>query len=92
MTSVRRLLKAVPELEFSFIESSCCGMAGTFGLEAEHVDYSHQMAQQSLVPALQAAPDALVVSNGFGCAHQIKVTAQRSTLHLATLLRQALAE
>ncbi len=92
MKSVRRVLKAVSELEFSFIESSCCGMTGTFGLEAEHVDYSHQMAQQSLVPALQAAPDALVVSNGFGCAHQIKVTAQRSTLHLATLLRQALAE
>jgi hypothetical protein len=50
------------------------------------------MAQQSLVPALQAAPNALVVSNGFGCAHQIKVTAQRSALHLATLLRQALVE
>ena len=92
MKSVRRVLKTVPGLEFSFIESSCCGMAGTFGLEAEHVDYSHQMAQQSLVPALQAAPDALVVCNGFGCAHQIKVTAGRQTLHLATLLRQALAE
>ncbi len=92
MKSVRRVLKTVPGLEFSFIESSCCGMAGTFGLEAEHVDYSHQMAQQSLVPALQAAPDALVVCNGFGCAHQIKVTAGRQPLHLATLLRQALAE
>jgi len=92
MKSVRRVLKAVPELAFSFIESSCCGMAGTFGLEAEHVDYSHQMAQQALVPALQAAPEALVVSNGFGCAHQIRVTAQRPTLHLATLLRQALVD
>lgn len=92
MKSVRRVLKAVPELAFSFIESSCCGMAGTFGLEAEHVDYSHQMAQQSLVPALQAAPDALVVCNGFGCAHQIKVTAGRHPLHLATLLRLALAD
>ncbi|MBB6054522.1 (Fe-S)-binding protein [Tolumonas osonensis] len=92
MKSVRRVLKTVPGLEFSFIESSCCGMAGTFGLEAEHVDYSHQMAQQSLVPALQAAPDALVVCNGFGCAHQIKVTAGRHPLHLATLLRQALAQ
>jgi Fe-S oxidoreductase len=92
MKSVRRVLKAIPELEFSFIESSCCGMAGTFGLESEHVDYSHQMAQQSLVPALQAAPEALVVCNGFGCAHQIKVTAHRPTSHLASLLRHALAE
>ncbi len=93
MKSIRRVLKSVPGLDFSFIESSCCGMAGTFGLEAEHVEYSHQMAQQALVPALQAAPpEALVVSNGFGCAHQIRVTSGRSTCHLATLLRQALAE
>ena len=92
MKSVRRVLKAVPELEFNFIESSCCGMAGTFGLEAEHVEYSHLMAQQSLIPALQSAPDALVVCNGFGCAHQIRVTAQRQTMHLATLLRRALPE
>jgi Fe-S oxidoreductase len=48
------------------------------------------MANQTLLPALQAAPDAQVISNGFSCRHQIRETAQRQPKHLAVLLREAL--
>ena len=46
---------AVPELEFSSLSHHAAGMAGTLGWRGKNVDFSHQMAQQSLVPALQAA-------------------------------------
>lgn len=75
MKSVRRAPKTVPELEFSFIVIIMLRHGGHVWVGGQHVDYSHQMAQQSLVPVLQAAPDALVVSNGFGCAHQINGSA-----------------
>lgn len=80
----------IPEFEFEFIEASCCGMAGSFGLEAEHADISMQMAELDLLPALRAAPDASIVANGFSCRHQIREGACRQPVHVALLLRDAM--
>lgn len=90
MKSMRKILKLIPQFEFEIIEPSCCGMAGSFGIEAEHAELSLDMANQTLLPALQAAPEAQVISNGFSCRHQIRETAQRQPKHLAVLLREAL--
>ncbi len=38
MPAVVRALRAIPGLDASVIDSSCCGMAGMFGYEAEHYD------------------------------------------------------
>ncbi|MGL4207178.1 MAG: (Fe-S)-binding protein [Aeromonadaceae bacterium] len=92
MKSLRRVLKLIPELDFHFIESSCCGMAGTFGLEAEHVALSHQMAAQALLPALAAEPEAELVCNGMACRHQIQLLTGRQPRHLVSLLLAALQE
>jgi len=92
MKSMRRVLKMLPGLKFELIESSCCGMAGSFGLETEHVDLSRQMAEASLLPALRDRPGATVIANGFSCREQIRAMSGRSSQHLALLLRQALAE
>ena len=86
MKSMRRVLKQLPGLDFSMIESSCCGMAGTFGLEAEQAEVSRQMAELELVPSLQQAPQAQVVANGFSCRHQIRARGEREPIHLAQLL------
>ncbi len=86
MKSMRKALRLIPNLDFEFIEASCCGMAGSFGLEAEHAAESAAMAQKELLPALDAAPDALVVCNGFSCSHQIYVLRNRKPVHLASLL------
>jgi Fe-S oxidoreductase len=91
MKSLRKVLRMIPEFEFEFIEASCCGMAGSFGLEAEHADISMRMAEIDLLPALRASPaDTTILANGFSCRHQIREGVNRPSLHVALLLRDAL--
>ena len=92
MKAMRRVLKLIPAHEFSLIESGCCGMAGTFGLEAEHVALSSTLAEQSLLPALREKPHARVIANGFSCRHQMRVHGDARAQHLAVLLQQALVQ
>jgi len=66
------VLELVPGLTVEAVESSCCGMAGNFGFEAEHYDVSLAMAELALLPAVRAAgPDTLIVADGTSCRHQI---------------------
>ena len=67
-------------------DTGCCGMAGTFGYRPEHYQTSKRIAGLALLPALQAAPAAQVVANGFSCREQIEGLGGRPTLHLAELL------
>ncbi|WP_085445397.1 (Fe-S)-binding protein [Magnetofaba australis] len=90
MKSMRRVLKMIPELDFEMIESSCCGMAGTFGMESEHAELSTQMAETALMPTLRENPQADVVANGFSCRHQMRAHGDNRARHLALLLRDAL--
>ena len=91
MPSVQKALKLVPGLEVEVIESSCCGMAGSFGYEAGHYDVSMRMADASLLPKVRAAAaDTLIVADGTSCRHQIHDGAQRDALHVARVLQAAL--
>ena len=63
-------------------------MAGSFGYEAAHHEVSMQMAELTLLPAVRAAPDAIVVADGTSCRHQIAHGAQRVAVHAARLLDQ----
>ena len=84
MEAMTGCLGMVPELEVEVIESSCCGMAGAFGYEAEHHAISLRMAELSLLPAVRAAaPDTLIVANGTSCRHQIHDGAGREAVHAA---------
>jgi FAD/FMN-containing dehydrogenase/Fe-S oxidoreductase len=85
------VLKLIPGAAPELIESSCCGMAGSFGLETEHREVSLQMAELSLLPALRAAPDAIVVADGTSCRHQIADAGSRTALHVARVLADHLA-
>ncbi len=80
------VLKLIPEARPELIESSCCGMAGSFGYEAAHYDVSMRMAEASLLPAVRQQPDAIIVADGTSCRHQIADGAQREALHVARLL------
>jgi Fe-S oxidoreductase len=53
VTPAMELLKLIPNAEPKLIESSCCGMAGSFGYEAEHIEVSKQMAEANLLPAIR---------------------------------------
>jgi FAD/FMN-containing dehydrogenase/Fe-S oxidoreductase len=90
VSPVLEVLRWVPGADPRLIESSCCGMAGSFGYEAEHHAVSMQMAELSLLPAVRAAPDAIVVADGTSCRHQIHDGAQRQALHVSRLLARQL--
>ena len=91
MPAVLRVLKLIPELQTELIESSCCGMAGSFGYDAEHYDVSMQMGEVTLLPKVrEAAKDTLIIADGTSCRHQIHDGAQREAVHVARVLAQAL--
>jgi len=91
MSAVQEALALVPELAVSPIESSCCGMAGSFGYEAEHYETSIAMAELSLLPAVRKADaNALVVADGTSCRHQIADGTDRQAIHVAQVLERAL--
>jgi Fe-S oxidoreductase len=92
MSAVERTLRLVPGLEVETVDSSCCGMAGSFGLDAETIDISFAMGELSLLPAVRAAPEALIVADGTSCRHQIKDGAGREALHVARVLAMSLQE
>ncbi|NJD07959.1 MAG: (Fe-S)-binding protein, partial [Methylococcaceae bacterium] len=91
MKSLRKVLKQVPGLRFKFIEASCCGMAGSFGIEAEHARMARTMAEDALLPRIRQQPEAAILSNGFSCRSQIRAGAARPSVHLAQWLRDHLA-
>ncbi len=91
MKAMRKVLKMIPQLDFEMVEASCCGMAGSFGLEQEHAELSIQMAEQDLFPRLREQPEAKVVANGFSCQQQIHAGLKRPSMHIAELL-QALSD
>jgi Fe-S oxidoreductase len=86
------LLRLIPGAEVREVDSGCCGMAGSFGYEAEHYTISQKIGERVLFPAVRALPPtAMVVAMGTSCRHQIADGAGRPALHLAEILAEALA-
>ena len=83
---ILEVLKLIPDAKPELIETSCCGMAGSFGYDAGHYDVSMQMAELSLLPAVRKNPTAIVVADGTSCRHQIAHGAGRQARHVAVLL------
>ncbi len=91
MPAVERTLRMVPGLSVETIESSCCGMAGSFGYEAEHYEASMKMGELAVLPqARAAAVDTLLVADGTSCRHQIEHGTGRRAVHVARVLADAL--
>ena len=90
MAPILDVLRLVPGAKPQLIETSCCGMAGSFGYEAAHYAVSMQMAEASLLPAIRSAPEAIVVADGTSCRTQIADGAGREALHVARLLERQL--
>jgi FAD/FMN-containing dehydrogenase/Fe-S oxidoreductase len=90
MPAVEKVLGLVPGLKVSTVQTSCCGMAGSFGYETEHYGVSMQMAEMSLLPQVRKAAAALVVADGTSCRHQIADGTGREAWHVARVLDAAL--
>ena len=91
-SQVEAVLKLVPDLKVEPIESSCCGMAGSFGYNVDTIDVSLAMGELTLLPAVRKADaDTIIVADGTSCRHQIHDGAQREALHVARVLAMSLA-
>ena len=86
VTPILEVLRLIPGASPQLIETSCCGMAGSFGYDVDHYDVSMQMAELSLLPAVRRNPDAIIVADGTSCRHQIAHGASRQARHVAVLL------
>jgi FAD/FMN-containing dehydrogenase/Fe-S oxidoreductase len=92
MGAVEATLNLVPGLKVETVESSCCGMAGSFGYGADTIDVSLAMGELSLLPAVRKAErDTLVVADGTSCRHQIHDGTAREAIHVARVLAMSAA-
>jgi len=92
LAAVEQALRLIPDLAVEPIESSCCGMAGSFGYAADTIDVSLRMGELSLLPAVRKAPaEAIIVADGTSCRHQIRDGSGRQALHAARVLAMALS-
>ncbi|HUQ25756.1 MAG TPA: FAD-linked oxidase C-terminal domain-containing protein [Burkholderiales bacterium] len=91
MPAVEKVLAMVPGLTVQAVQTSCCGMAGSFGYEAEHYEVSMRMGELSLLPEVRKAGDAFIVADGTSCRQQIAHGAGRDAWHVARVLDAALS-
>ncbi len=92
LDDLREVLSWIPELDANVIESTCCGMAGAFGYQAETYDVSMDIGGLDLFPALDGVPnDALVIANGTSCRQQIMDGTGRRPRHTAEVLAASIA-
>ncbi len=69
------------------IDSSCCGMAGSFGYNAKNYEISKKMAHLSLIPTIkESSKEDYIVANGTSCRHQIADFSERKAKHVSELL------
>ena len=73
------------------LDAGCCGMAGSFGFEAEHYDISMTVGDDRLFPAVRAEPPTtLVAATGVSCRQQIAHGTERRARHPLELLLDAI--
>ena len=73
--------------QVDMLDSGCCGMAGPFGFEKDKFEVSQALGERVLLPAVRsAAPETILVTDGFSCREQIRQNSPRHALHLAEVL------
>jgi len=83
------LLRAIPGADVAELDAGCCGMAGSFGFEAEHYDLSMRIGGSRLFPAVQGEPDAIIAATGVSCRQQIRHGTGRHAQHPLEIVREA---
>ena len=76
------LLRAIPGAEVIELDAGCCGMAGSFGFEAEHYELSMRIGELRLFPAIRAEPPStMIAATGVSCRQQIQHGTGRRARH-----------
>ena len=88
-----QMLQLPPGNRVRIIAAGCCGMAGSFGYEAEHYDVSMQIGELTLFPAVRSEPEtSLIAAPGTSCRHQIADGTGRVALHPVQIIRRCLKD
>lgn len=91
LTPTKKSLSLPSNYEVHLIPSGCCGMAGSFGYEAEHYEVSMKVGELVLFPTVRKqAGDVIIAAPGTSCRHQIKDGTGRIAQHPAEILYDAL--
>ena len=73
--------------DIELLDSGCCGMAGPFGFERDKFAVSQALGERVLLPAVRAAaPQTILVADGFSCREQIAQNSRRRAVHFAEVL------
>jgi len=84
------LLRAIPGADVVDLDAGCCGMAGSFGFEAEHYDLSMRIGELRLFPAVRAEPQSTIIAaTGVSCRQQIQHGTGRRARHPVEIVRAA---
>lgn len=91
MSSIEKTLALLPDTQVNTVETSCCGMAGSFGYKTDTNAVSMKMGELDLFPAVRGCgEETLIVADGTSCRHQIADGTQRQAIHVARVLEMAL--
>lgn len=86
-----KLLGLITGCKVEEIEAGCCGMAGSFGYEKEHYEFSIEIAELALAPKVREAdPEVIICASGTSCREQIQHTTDREAIHPLELFAKAL--
>ena len=86
-----KILNLPKNYKVTLLATGCCGMAGSFGYEAEHFEISQKIGEERLFPAIRKMDsDTLLAANGTSCRHQISDGTGRVALHPISILNEAL--
>jgi FAD/FMN-containing dehydrogenase/Fe-S oxidoreductase len=78
-------------LDAKIPDSSCCGMAGSFGFEEKHYDVSIKCGEEVILPEVRKQSlETLIIADGFSCREQISQTTGREPMHIAEVLQMAI--
>jgi Fe-S oxidoreductase len=76
------------------LDTGCCGMAGTFGYEADHYDVSMKVGELKLFPKIRELRmgngEWGIVSTGAACRMQIEQGTGTKVMHSVMLIRDRL--
>lgn len=88
---VMQMLELPDNYNVEVIDSSCCGMAGSFGYEKTHYDVSMNIGELRLFPAIrERTGDFTLTASGFSCRHQIQHGTGILPKHPIEVLNEAL--
>ncbi|MCG8508589.1 MAG: 4Fe-4S dicluster domain-containing protein, partial [Rhodospirillales bacterium] len=93
MGAITKTLELIPGVEVKTVNSSCCGMAGAFGYNAETYDVSMAMAEDALLPAVRSAGNGeIIIADGTSCRQQIRDGGGKAAIHVASFIKLALTK